>query len=76
MDTLLSKYHLLEYAQQRELLDFLEFLLQKQSTFAHKVEEPEIQLVRKFTAESDAFDFWLSEEEDIYQDYLPKTNPA
>lgn len=31
----------------------------------------ELQLIRAFAAESDAFTFWESEEEDLYQDFLP-----
>jgi hypothetical protein len=39
-------------------------------TFIEEVEEAEE--LRILTAQTDAFDFWQSEAEDLYQDYLTK----
>jgi hypothetical protein len=36
--------------------------------------QPEEEEIRMLTANSDAFDFWEDEREDIYQDYLKKRN--
>ncbi|MFN4255362.1 MAG: hypothetical protein ACK4Q5_10180 [Saprospiraceae bacterium] len=38
---------------------------------AEQQRSKETEAVRAFAAESDAFGFWESEEEDIYQDFLP-----
>ena len=35
--------------------------------------QPQDEEIRAFTANSDAFEFWNDEREDIYQDYLKKT---
>ncbi len=40
-------------------------------TFVEEITEEED--VRNFTLQSDAFAFWEREEEDLYQDFLPKT---
>lgn len=36
----------------------------------------ETEAIRAFASESDAFDFWENEEEDVYQDFLPSTPAA
>ena len=36
------------------------------------VEEDDVQQLRNYAADSDAFGFWTANEEDLYQDYLKK----
>jgi hypothetical protein len=43
-------------------------------TFVEEITEEED--IRAFVAQSDTFDFWENEEEDLYQDFLPKTPTA
>ena len=38
-------------------------------TFVEEIDEAEE--IRHFAAQTDAFEFWQTEAEDIYQDYLP-----
>lgn len=40
-------------------------------TFVEEIDETEE--VRNLTAQTEGFDFWQDENEDIYQDYLPQT---
>ncbi len=41
-------------------------------TFIEEISSKEQQLIRDFGENSNGFDFWLNENEDLYQDYLVK----
>ena len=38
-------------------------------TFVEEIDE-DTSAVREFSAQSKGFDFWIAQEEDLYQDYL------
>lgn len=47
----------------------------EQAKFAGQLSK-ETEAVRAFASESDAFDFWENEDEDVYQDFLPAAPAA